>query len=84
MSDKTEIATSIEPKSNDNNKNMTFPGKKKKPLVTTTADDEEEQKSSANTRGIPRAIYLANPYDVIYKNQQERYLREVEEILGYD
>ena len=84
MSDKTEISTTLESKSNDNNKNMTFIGKKKKPLVTKSADEEEEKKSSQNTRGIPRAVYLENPYDIIYKNQQERYLREVEDVLGYD
>mmetsp|Transcript_7840 Transcript_7840/g.12857 ORF Transcript_7840/g.12857 Transcript_7840/m.12857 type:complete len:247 (+) Transcript_7840:74-814(+) len=88
MSDKTEIATSISStKSNDSSeqksdKTMTFIGQKKKTLVTAMPDDEEEAKSSLNTRGIPRAVYLENPYDIIYKNQQERYMKEVEDVLG--
>eukprot|EP01084_Bolivina_argentea_P311488 539176_1 len=64
---------------NINNINLT---KKKKPLVTTMADDQEEKKSSQNTRGIPRAVYLENPYNIIYKNQQERYMKEVEDTLS--
>eukprot|EP01084_Bolivina_argentea_P179514 310192_1 len=81
MSDKTEIATSIEAKPMDKNMKV-FGAKKKKPLVTTMADTEEAKDSTENTRGIPRALYLQNPYDIIYKNQQERYLREVEDTLG--
>mmetsp|Transcript_28378 Transcript_28378/g.46618 ORF Transcript_28378/g.46618 Transcript_28378/m.46618 type:complete len:237 (+) Transcript_28378:48-758(+) len=80
MSEKTEIASSSSPSSNT--KNLTFIDKKPKSLVTTMPSEAEEKSSTRNTRGIPRAAHLPNPYDVIYKNQQEQYLKEVEDVLG--
>ena len=58
--------------------------KKRKNLVTKMPEPDEEKASSSNTRGIPRAVYIDNPYDIVYQGKQERYLREVEEVLGYD
>ena len=82
ISEETVINTSIQQPKNESN--LKLLNKPKKRLVTALPDTEEEKKCSANTRGIPRAKYLANPYDIIYKNQQERYLKEVDETLGYN
>ena len=81
MGAKTEIATSIS--SSKEADGMRYVArKKKKALVTQTHSSEEEKKSADNTRGIPQAVYVTNPYDIVYKGRQERYLREVEEVLG--
>lgn len=88
MSPSTEIATSINGKNDDNkspkSKKMINLSKKRKNLVTKMPEPDEEKASSSNTRGIPRAVYIDNPYDIVYQGKQERYLREVEEVLGYD
>ena len=50
---------------------------------TNDDDNKSDEKEDTNSRGIPKMDFIEDPYQVVYRSQDERYLKEVDERLGY-
>ena len=54
----------------------------KTPNKNDQKSDEKEEKES-NSRGIPQMTFVENPYKVVYSGNDDRYITEIDERLGY-
>ena len=58
-------------KNNNNNNN------------SNAEEGKSDEKEDSNSRGIPKMDFIEDPYQLVYRSQDERYLKEIDERLGY-